>query len=99
MKVYNLLKPLVLVGSLSLSSLAFAQATPVAQPAQNIPTAYTGRANKTPEQRLEKRLTYMQKKLGLSDQQVSQVRSILQQNQAKLKADRQAFKNAASDQK
>jgi periplasmic protein CpxP/Spy len=48
----------------------------------------------TPEQRIEKRLAHAQKRLNLTDDQVAKLKAILEQNMAKIKADRQAMKNA-----
>jgi hypothetical protein len=45
----------------------------------------------TPEQKIEKRLAHAQKRLGLTDQQVDQLKTILVQNQQKIQADRQAL--------
>ena len=45
----------------------------------------------TPEQKIEKRLAHAQKRLGLTDQQVDQLKTILVQNQQKMQADRQAL--------
>ncbi|SRR5579883_422837 len=49
----------------------------------------------TPQQKIEKRLAHLQKRLGLSDQQTAQLKTILEQNMAKLQADREAVENAA----
>ena len=49
----------------------------------------------TPEQKLDKRLAHMQKKLKLTDAQVAQLRTILQQHMDKLQADRQTMQQAA----
>lgn len=49
----------------------------------------------TPEQRIEKRLAHQQKKLGLTDDQVAKLKSILEQNMSRLKADRLAMRAAA----
>ncbi len=48
----------------------------------------------TPEQKIEKRLAHIQKRLGLTDDQAAQLKAIFQQNQQQLMADRQALKNA-----
>jgi hypothetical protein len=45
----------------------------------------------TPEQKIEKRLAHAQKRLGLTDQQVDQLKTILVQNEQKIQADRQAL--------
>ena len=45
----------------------------------------------TPEQKIEKRLAHVQKRLGLTDQQVDQLKTILVQNEQKILADRQAL--------
>jgi Spy/CpxP family protein refolding chaperone len=44
-----------------------------------------------------KMVEHMQKKLGLSDQQVTQIKDIYARNQATMKADRDAIKAAAND--
>jgi Spy/CpxP family protein refolding chaperone len=49
----------------------------------------------TPEQKLDKRLAHLQKKLKLTDAQVSQLRTIIQQHMATLQADRQNLRQAA----
>jgi Spy/CpxP family protein refolding chaperone len=48
----------------------------------------------TPEQRIEKRLAHAKKRLDLTDDQVAKLKAIFEQNQAKIKADRLAMKNA-----
>jgi Spy/CpxP family protein refolding chaperone len=49
-----------------------------------------------PAKHFEKRIEHMQKKLALTDQQVTQMRGIFEQNKAKLEADHAAVK-AATD--
>ena len=52
----------------------------------------------TDEEKMERRiehLQHMQKKLGLTDAQVAQIKSVWQANKAKLLADRQAFQTSS----
>lgn len=56
--------------------------------------AQTDGGTLTPEQRIEKRLAHAKKRLNLTDDQAAKLKAILEQNQAKLKADRLAMKNA-----
>ena len=49
----------------------------------------------TPEQKIEKRLAHAQKRLGLTDQQVDQLKTIMVQNEQKIQTDRQAIAAAA----
>ena len=48
----------------------------------------------TPEQRIEKRLAHAQKRLNLTEDQVAKLKAILEQNHAKIQADRQAMRAA-----
>ncbi len=50
----------------------------------------------TPEERMDNRLKLAKSHLGLTDEQVSQLRSVLAQNQDKLQADRKKFEAADS---
>jgi Spy/CpxP family protein refolding chaperone len=80
MKIKNLFISLLFGVSLITSGVAAAQTPP---------------PSLTPEQKIEKRLAHEQKRLGLTDQQVDQLKSILEQNQQKIQADRQAAAAAA----
>lgn len=52
-----------------------------------------------PAKHMEKRIEHMKKNLGLSDQQITQMRAVFEQNKAKLMADKQAVKNATDANK
>ena len=85
----SILRALVLSATLLAGTTAMAQ-TPTGggmTPAPNAPML-------TPAQRLERRLAHEQKALGLTDAQVAQLRTILQQDQAKIQADRAAMRAA-----
>ena len=47
-----------------------------------------------PSEKIEKRVTHMTKALGLTEQQASQVKQILEANMPKMKADHKALKDA-----
>jgi len=79
MKIKNLFIALLFGVSLIISGVAVAQTPP---------------PSLTPEQKIEKRLAHEQKRLGLTDQQVDQLKTILEQNQQKIQADRQAIQAA-----
>ena len=51
------------------------------------------------EKRIEKRIEKMQKKLNLSDAQVSQAKAIIEQSKPQMKADFEKMKAAPKDQK
>ena len=76
MKIKNLFIALLFGVSLVVSGVAAAQTPP---------------PSLTPEQKIEKRLAHAQKRLGLTDQQVDQLKTILVQNQQKIQADRQTI--------
>ena len=84
MTLKTFLLSFVFVFALASASLAQAQTTPPDNGGQS------GAAMLTPEQRIEKRLAHEQKALGLTDDQVAKLKAILQQNMAKIRADRQA---------
>ena len=81
-----LLAGLIAAGSVGASNVALAQAPDSARHHHMM---------LTPEQRIEKRLAHAKKKLGLSDDQVAKLKAILEQNEAQLKADREAMRSAA----
>jgi len=56
--------------------------------------AQNGPGTLTPEQRIEKRLAHAQKRLNLTDDQIAKLKAILEQNMAKIQADRQAMRAA-----
>ncbi len=76
--------------SLALSNLAVAQ-TPAAQ----TPATTQAPVTLTPDQKLEVRLAHVAKRLKLTDAQTDQLRTIWQQNAAKIEADRAAVEAAA----
>jgi Spy/CpxP family protein refolding chaperone len=92
MKALNL-KIFFFAAALSVAPFATsAYAQVVTPPPQSAPVQLTD------EQKMERRiehLQHMQKKLGLTDNQVAQIKSIWQANKAKLLADRQAFQSAS----
>jgi Spy/CpxP family protein refolding chaperone len=51
-------------------------------------------AHDTPDQKIEKRIEHMKAKLGLTDAQAAQIKTIYEQNAASMKADRDAVKAA-----
>ncbi len=68
-------------------------------PTTNAPNgAQSAPVQLTEEQKMDRRiehLEHMQKRLGLTDEQVAQIRSVWQTNRAKLVADRAAFQNSS----
>ncbi len=52
-------------------------------------------AHDSPDQKIEKRIEHMKAKLGLSDAQATQIKTIYEQNAPAMKADRDAIKAAA----
>ena len=84
MKIKALLLAGLLGGSLALASIATAQTT-----TPQTPTMLT------PEQKMDKRLAHVTKALKLTDAQADQLKSIWEQNDSKLEADRDAVQAAA----
>jgi len=68
--------------------------TNVASAAPTADSARHPRVQLTPEQKMEKRLAHAKQKLNLTDDQVAKLKAVLQQRQAQILADREAFKNA-----
>jgi periplasmic protein CpxP/Spy len=83
MRIKTLLLALLFGSSLALASVASAQTTAQAP------------AMLTPQQKMEKRLAHATKVLKLTDAQADQLKSIWEQNAAKLDADRDAMRAAA----
>jgi len=80
-----------LLGALIAGSMAV---TNVASAAPTADSARHPRVQLTPEQKMEKRLAHAKQKLNLTDDQVAKLKAVLQQRQAQILADREAFKNA-----
>jgi hypothetical protein len=88
MKYKTLFFAIILSTPLFIASYAAAQTPPASGAATQAAPMLT------PEQRIERRLAHARKKLGLSDAQVAQLRTILQQNEGKIMADRQAMRTS-----
>jgi len=99
MNQMNLHKRLLAIGFafalLTMSGISYAQTTTTTSST----TTTSAPATLTPEQKLQHRmdhLDHMKKRLGLTDDQVAKLKTVMEQNEAKLVADRAAMK-AATD--
>lgn len=86
----SLLVALMLGASIGVTEMATAQAAEAKQ------HGHAGKSDPkmTPEQRVEKRLEKMKTKLNLTDAQVNNLRTIMREDAANLKATREAVKSA-----
>ncbi|MEO6939078.1 MAG: hypothetical protein ABI444_02920 [Candidatus Kapaibacterium sp.] len=85
---------LSLMGVTAMNTQASAQTAAQTPPGQIAPA--TTYQKLTPEEKIQKRMEHLQKKLNLTDQQAAQMRTVLEQNAARLRADRDAV-HAATD--